>query len=227
MLMTASIRTGGGSVVAMSELRSRRDAPGVSTQSDWLARASLQALEHVGVALIVIDVRGRVKAVNDRGRALLRSDFTMLDGRVTGAGRDTAALRAALAEAVERRSATTVRLRATGDEAEGTSMLVTPLEADDAGEGLAVLISAAAPQPLGDEHLMQAYELTPAEARLLGALVAGERLADYAARVGVGLCTARTHLRGLFAKTGTTRQADLIRRALTDQALRLSVPRAA
>ncbi|NEX93676.1 hypothetical protein [Caulobacter sp. 17J65-9] len=194
---------------------------------DWLARASLQALEHVGVALIVTDARGCVRAVNDRGRALLRSGLTVLDGRVTGAGRDTAAFRAALAGAVERRSATTVRLRSADDDAEGTSMLVTPLEADDAGEALAVLISAGPPQPLADDHLRQAYELTPAEARLLVALAEGERLSDYAERVGVGVSTARTHLRSLFAKTGESRQADLIRRALTDPGLRLNLPRRA
>jgi len=218
--MNAAALTRSGDVVAVSAQPARRQA----RSADWLAQASLQALEHVGVALIVTDGRGRVRAVNDRGEALLRSGLTVLDGRVTGAGRDTAAFRAALAGAVERRSATNVRLRSADDEREGTSVLVAPLEADDADEALAVLISAAPAPPLAHERLRQAYELTPAEARLLGALVAGERLTEYAARIGVGLTTARTHLRSLFAKTGEGRQADLIRRALTDPALRLSLP---
>lgn len=64
--------------------------------------------------------------------------------------------------------------------------------------------------------MRHSFNLTPAEARLLSALVEGERLTDYAGRIGIKTTTAKTHLRGLFAKTGETRQADLIRRAISD-----------
>ncbi len=60
----------------------------------------------------------------------------------------------------------------------------------------------------------RAYNLTPAEARLLSALVSGERMSEYAQRRGISVTTAKSHLRALFDKTGERRQADLIRRAL-------------
>jgi DNA-binding CsgD family transcriptional regulator len=42
-------------------------------------------------------------------------------------------------------------------------------------------------------------------------LLHGERLEDYAARAGISMNTARTHLKSIFAKTETTRQAELVR----------------
>jgi DNA-binding CsgD family transcriptional regulator len=65
----------------------------------------------------------------------------------------------------------------------------------------------AAPEPLLRRHL----GLSPAEARLAAALAAGERLADYAGRAGIGRETARTLLKRAMRKTGARRQADLVR----------------
>jgi len=64
--------------------------------------------------------------------------------------------------------------------------------------------------------LMTLYQLTPAEARLLRALVAGDRMSDYAERAGISINTANTQLKQVFAKTETDRQADLIRLVLRD-----------
>jgi DNA-binding CsgD family transcriptional regulator len=47
------------------------------------------------------------------------------------------------------------------------------------------------------------YGLTEAEARLTSGLLRGERLEDYAARTGISMNTARTHLKSVFAKTDT------------------------
>jgi DNA-binding CsgD family transcriptional regulator len=63
------------------------------------------------------------------------------------------------------------------------------------------------------------YGLSPAEARLLEALVGGTRLGDYAARTGVSLSTVKTQLAHVFLKTGENRQSDLIRRVFRDLAL--------
>jgi DNA-binding CsgD family transcriptional regulator len=64
--------------------------------------------------------------------------------------------------------------------------------------------------------------LTAAEARLLEALVSGERLATYADRVSISLNTANTHLKQIFSKTGTHRQSELIRLALNDLAAKMA-----
>jgi DNA-binding CsgD family transcriptional regulator len=49
--------------------------------------------------------------------------------------------------------------------------------------------------------------------RTLDRLVAGDTLAEAAQALGVALATVRTHLAHIFEKTGTSRQAELIRLA--------------
>ena len=62
--------------------------------------------------------------------------------------------------------------------------------------------------------LRQLYGLTPAEAALASLLVDGCSLQEAADARGIGIETARSHLKQVFLKTDTTRQADLIRRLL-------------
>ena len=71
--------------------------------------------------------------------------------------------------------------------------------------------------------LIELYGLTPAEAKLMTALVDGERLEDYADRQGISVNTARTQSKQVFAKTGHGRQADLIREVLANPALRVTI----
>ncbi len=56
-----------------------------------------------------------------------------------------------------------------------------------------------------------AHELTNAEARLIGLLTAGQGLFEAAGELSITKNTARTHMRNIYAKIGTNRQADLIR----------------
>lgn len=65
---------------------------------------------------------------------------------------------------------------------------------------------------IGQARLRRTFGLTQAEARLLSALLTGERLRLYAERTGIKMSTAKTHLRNLFCKTGESRQIDLVRR---------------
>ena len=59
--------------------------------------------------------------------------------------------------------------------------------------------------------LVRLFRLTPAEARLAAGIATGAPLNDVADALGIGRETARTQLRSVFAKTGTTRQAELVR----------------
>jgi DNA-binding CsgD family transcriptional regulator len=54
------------------------------------------------------------------------------------------------------------------------------------------------------------FGLTQAEARLALHLVAGETLRSAEAKLGITYETARTHLKNIFSKTGTCRQAELL-----------------
>lgn len=63
----------------------------------------------------------------------------------------------------------------------------------------------------GLDHLADAFGITAAEARLAGALMNAESLQAYGKRQGVTLHTLRSHMAALFRKTGTRRQAELVR----------------
>ena len=58
--------------------------------------------------------------------------------------------------------------------------------------------------------LQHHFDLTPAEARLALHLVAGETLRSAEAKLCITYETARTHLKNIFSKTGTCRQAELV-----------------
>ena len=64
------------------------------------------------------------------------------------------------------------------------------------------------------ERAIRAFELTASEARLLRLLCAGHSLSQASALLDVERNTVRTHLQRIFQKTGTHRQAELIRRVL-------------
>ena len=54
------------------------------------------------------------------------------------------------------------------------------------------------------------FDLTPAEARIVLRLVAGDSLQSAAKALDITYGTARTHLKTVFHKTGTCRQAELV-----------------
>ena len=67
--------------------------------------------------------------------------------------------------------------------------------------------------------LMRLYDLTAAEARLSLGLLEGKGLAWAARQNSISLNTARTHLRHVFQKTQTHRQAELVRMVLRSPAM--------
>jgi DNA-binding CsgD family transcriptional regulator len=76
------------------------------------------------------------------------------------------------------------------------------------------------PKVLG-RQLVDLFGLTPAEACLVVALVAGKRLEDIAEERGVRMPTLRTQLHAILDKTGTRRQADLMRLIVDLPAVRM------
>jgi len=63
------------------------------------------------------------------------------------------------------------------------------------------------------ELIARTFELTPAELRVLLAIVEVGGVPETAEKLGVGEATVKTHLKRLFAKTGARRQADLVKLA--------------
>lgn len=65
------------------------------------------------------------------------------------------------------------------------------------------------PTPIG--AVASLYGLSNSEVRVLYSLMETSGAAEVAAVLGISEATVRTHLRHLFDKTGTNRQADLVR----------------
>ncbi|MFN4099512.1 MAG: response regulator [Pararhodobacter sp.] len=82
---------------------------------------------------------------------------------------------------------------------------------------LAFLTQPQTQTPLSAKSLNMLFSLTPTEARVAQHLSTGLRPEDIAQELGVAPTTIAFHLRNLFAKTNTRRQAELV-------ALLLSVP---
>jgi DNA-binding CsgD family transcriptional regulator len=70
---------------------------------------------------------------------------------------------------------------------------------------------AALDLPSPPEAIAKEFRLTPAELRVLFAIVEVGGVADVAAVLGISEGTVKTHLHRLFEKTGTSRQAELVK----------------
>jgi DNA-binding CsgD family transcriptional regulator len=97
------------------------------------------------------------------------------------------------------------------------SVLVAPLRMarndtflDDAYSIVIIKDSDARKKPPAS-ILRSRFSLTTAEARLALEILNGDGIAAAARRLSVSQTTARTHLAQVFAKTGTRRQAELVR----------------
>jgi len=67
-----------------------------------------------------------------------------------------------------------------------------------------------APQAPPIELVQSLFDLTPTEARVARSLASGKTVEDIASDGGVSLSTVRTHVRGVLAKTGCGRQAEVV-----------------
>jgi len=75
-----------------------------------------------------------------------------------------------------------------------------------------VFVSDPAKAPLSRSAVLRAlYGLTPAEGRVADALLEGMEIREAAGRLGTTLETARLHVKRILAKTGVSRQAELVR----------------
>ena len=97
------------------------------------------------------------------------------------------------------------------------AVLVAPLPAaslNARGIGAAAVILAREHfniTVVSGSQLMELFGLTGAEARVATELITARSLREVAATLGVSIGTVRTHLHRLFDKTGTRRQAELVR----------------
>lgn len=93
---------------------------------------------------------------------------------------------------------------------------VSPLDIGQGPEALrraatVFIYDSSAPREVTQRQMEGCFGLTPREAELAVQLTLGASVDEAAASMGVSRNTARVHLQGLFRKTGTHRQVDLLR----------------
>lgn len=144
-------------------------------------------------------------------QGLLRFDDAEVGSRV-----DAALIAAARGQ---NSSGATIALRTSDSRAFAMEVLplTSPIRQKSAGRAVLALFiqEIGAIEPLPGEVLVKLYGLTPAETRLLVLLAQNMTLREAAATLGVSEATVKTHLQHLFAKTGTSRQAEVIKLAMS------------
>lgn len=176
------------------------------------------------VFVIVLTPQGRVLDCDRRGERFLRSGRVLHLCRgclaCTDASRQ-ARLAAALHDAALAGRTSSVLLQAPEAPERRFSVTLTPLRcrlSTNASGALAEstdLLCLVAPldhQRIATaRQLMDLFGLSGAEARLARALCHGDSAESYASEQGLRLPTVRTQLSAVFKKTGTSRQAALVR----------------
>lgn len=80
----------------------------------------------------------------------------------------------------------------------------------DGGLSLILVTPVSVPDAPSLALIRGLFDLSPGEARVARGLTAGESIQQIADNAGVSLATVKTQLRGVFAKTGKTRQAAVV-----------------
>ena len=186
------------------------------------------AVNQLSVASIILDEQGRMLTTNAVGRALLDQGegLSLRDGHLHIEGRNiNKELQEALTSIIrEQLHGETSMVRALRVPRPGgrsdLGLVVRPVPASQWSEGqvspsAAVFISDPDLQESTSQPILGAlFELTPAEANLATLLARGLNLAQVSVAQNISQHTARAQLKSIFAKTGVSRQAELVRLVL-------------
>jgi DNA-binding CsgD family transcriptional regulator/PAS domain-containing protein len=184
------------------------------------------ALDRIAVGVLFVDADGRIVHANASASALLADeDFWSATAlpRSTDANSAGPGLREAISRAVQADAATAskggITLPLTAPN--GDRYVIHGLSLTSARRQQAVASHWAAAvlfiqrAELGGvgaaEVIARHYSLTPMELRVLLSIIETGDASETAAALAIAVATVKAHLRGLFAKTGASRQLELAR----------------
>ncbi len=169
-----------------------------------------------GIATVVVNAAARVIYASPLGEARLASGSPLRIGASGAVSFRNPAMQDALRQAL-RRSLVSTR---TAKFVDGDTEITFVRSAKDYGSSiflggtLAILMARRERKAVPDTaRIASAYRLTPAETRVLEAILAGQRPAEIAASASVSTETVRSQLKAIFSKTGTNGQTALVRLA--------------
>jgi DNA-binding CsgD family transcriptional regulator len=183
------------------------------------------ALDSLKAGMFLVDSTRAIVHANVSGHTMLASGEVLraVGGRLAANdAKSDHELRAVLAAA------------STGDAGVGVAGIAQPLAARDGSRNVAhVMPLTSGKRRLTGQHyaavaalfvhearlqftsapetIAEAYNLTPSEVRVLLAIAQEGGVPETAVALGINESTVRTHLQRVFAKTGTGRQADLVK----------------
>ncbi len=186
------------------------------------AAAFADTLNGMSAAIFLLDAEGRIVHANRAGHDMLGSGDVLrsTNGKLVARGAQANQSLRELFIGIRDRGAGTscIALPMTAHDGERYVAHVLPLTAAARGATgrayrsvAALFVRKAEMESPGGEVIARSFDLTPAEARVMLSIVDGSGVPETAAALGTAESTVKTHLRRVFAKTGTSRQADLVR----------------
>jgi DNA-binding CsgD family transcriptional regulator len=203
-------------------------AMGVSlrlAEASIVSRGAEAALDRLSHGLILLDRRGKIGFLNREAEAILatRDGLAVTATGLAGARKiETERLTRAIAKAKAGEGSALRVERPSGRRP--LVVLVAPFRLETEWLGTTppmVIVTVTDPErtPVTSEaRLIHLYGLTHAEAAIGVRLLGGLDLAEIARERHVSVRTARVHLGQIFAKTGTGRQAELVRMLISEGA---------
>lgn len=184
------------------------------------AEGIIDSMERFDCGAVLIDRLGRVIRLNSKAETYLRHDLQIVSSRLRSPDR---ASNKSLQELIEANIVpviggippplTPVLLHRPGDLPLVVSSFPLARQASDVFQGARSLLLINDPseyRPIARDVLQEMFRLTPAELRVAAALLRGLDTQQIGAEHQVGAHTIRYHLKSIFAKTGTSHQAQLV-----------------
>lgn len=204
--------------------------------SDMLGQRTLErdmlaaTLDRLAVGVVLLDECSRILHANEAARELLADVGTLRRSDDRLVATDPIAARELTQAVADAASGTTIDIPRPGivvslrsRTGKHDAAWVLPLDgglrrefAADFSAKVAVFVPGSGDTTAFPAELfVKRYAITPAECRVMVHLVQGMTPVEAADTLGISLPTAKTHLARLFEKTGTSRQADLVRLAMS------------
>ncbi|MBP1804781.1 helix-turn-helix transcriptional regulator [Rubellimicrobium aerolatum] len=174
-------------------------------------------LERLSAAALIVAPDGTIRFRNAAAEAELRDGSFVREaaGRLVGARAEVARLLAHLGDHPMRQDGCDLVVANAAGRRLHVTWACLDRVAEAADAPFLVLLRSPEPDlrtPLG--LASELYGLTRAETETLAQMLEGRSLDEAGAVLGVARSTVKTHLDGLFAKTGTRRQAELVARVM-------------
>jgi DNA-binding CsgD family transcriptional regulator len=184
-----------------------------------MARRMAATLDALKLGVVLANADGRILYANRAAQEMMRDGGPLRDrdGILRAeSGAASAEIRAAIRHAGgcgNGRTSLAVRLTEPDHTPVVAHVLALAAGRAEPAAVAAVFINPTVDNGSSAQAVAATFGLTPAETRVLGRVLSGCSVVKAAAELGIAPTTARTHLDSIFAKTGVSRQSQLLRLA--------------